>query len=84
MRKITVKNIAGIMEELDLVKSFEIVDINRDFAILSKNEANEEGLPKIYVYEVVESNPGVFELVGIPDDALWDKVKQAMKEIVQG
>ena len=84
MRKITIKNMDGSMEEVDLIKSFGIVDINKDFVILSKNESNGEGLSKVYVSEVVERNPGVFELVGISDDALWDKVKQAMKEMVQG
>ena len=38
MRKITVKNMDGTMEEVDLVKSFGIVDIDKDFVILSKNE----------------------------------------------
>ena len=83
MRKITIKNMDGTMEEVDLVKSFGIVDINKDFVILSKNETNGEGLSKVYVSEAVETSPGVFELVGISDAALWDKVKQAMKEIVQ-
>ena len=84
MRKITVKNMDGSMEEVDLVKAFGIVDINKDFVILSKNESNGEGLSKVYVSEVVETSPGVYDLIGISDDALWDKVKKAMKEIVQG
>lgn len=84
MKKITIKNMDGTMEEVDLVKSFGIVDINKDFAILSKNETNSDGLSKVYVSEVVEKTPGVYELVGITDDMTWDKVKQAMKEIVQG
>ena len=84
MRKITVKNMDGSMEEVDLVKSFGIVDINKDFVILSKNESDEEGLSKVYVSEVVETSPGVYDLIGISDDALWDKVKKAMKEIIQG
>lgn len=83
MRKITVKNMDGTMEEVDLIKSFGIVDINKDFVILSKNETNGEGLSKVYVSEVVETSPGVYELTGISDDVLWDKIKQAMKEIVQ-
>ena len=84
MRKITIKNMDGSMEEVDLVKSFGIVDIDKDFVILSKNEVNGDGLSKVYVSEVVETSPGVFDLIGISDDALWDKVKKAMKEIVQG
>ena len=84
MRKITVKNMDGTMEEVDLIKAFGIIDIDKDFVILSKNETNSDGLSKVYVSEVLEKTPGVYELIGISDDALWDKVKQAMKEIVQG
>lgn len=83
MKKITIKNMDGTMEEVDLIKSFGIIDINKDFVILSKNETNGEGLSKVYVSEVVETSPDVYELAGISDDILWDKVKQAMKEIVQ-
>lgn len=84
MRKITIKNMDGTMEEVDLVKAFGIKDINKDFIIMSRNETNADGLSKVYVSEVIEKNPGVFELIGISDPTLWDKVKQAMKEIVQG
>lgn len=84
MKKITIKNMDGTMEEVDLVKAFGIMDIDKDFMILSKNETNSDGLTKVYVSEVVEKEPGVYELVGISDETLWDQVKKAMKEIVQG
>lgn len=84
MKKITIKNMDGTMEEVDLIKLFALVDVDKDFIILSKNETNSDGLSKVYVSEVIEKNPGVYELIGISDAALWDKVKQAMKEIVQG
>lgn len=83
MRKIKIKNMDGTMEEVDLVKSFGITEINKDFVIMSKNETNADGLCKVYVSEVVEKTPGVFELVGISDDEIWGKVKQAMKEMAQ-
>ncbi len=83
MKKITIKNMDGTMEEVDLVKSFGIIDVDKDFMILSKNETNTDGLTKVYVSEVVEKAPGVYELVGISDDMLWDKVKKAMKEMVE-
>ncbi len=84
MKKIKIKNMDGTMEEVDLIKAFGIMDVNKDFMILSKNETNAEGLTKVYVSEVVEKSAGVYELIGISDEALWDKVKKAMKEIVQG
>ena len=84
MKKITIKNMDGTMEEVDLINSFGIEDINKNFIILSKGETAGEGMSKVYVSEVIEETPGVYRLVGITDETIWDKVKQAMKEIVQG
>ncbi len=83
MKKIAVKNVNGNIEEVDLIKAFEITDISKKFVILSKNETNSEGLCKVYVSEVIETSPGIYELIGILDDALWDRVKKAMKEMVE-
>ena len=84
MKKITVQNMDGTMDEVDLVSSFPVTDINRNFVILSKGESLSEGMSKVYISEVIEENPGVYKLVGISDESIWDRVKQAMKEIVQG
>jgi len=84
MKKITIENMDGTMEEVDLVNSFDVKDINKNFVILSKGENLGEGMSKVYISEVLEETPGVYKLVGITDESIWDKVKQAMKEIVQG
>lgn len=84
MKKITVQNMDGTMEEVDLVNSFNVKDINRNFVIMSKGESLNDTMSKVYISEVVEETPGVYKLVGITDEGVWDKVKQAMKEIVQG
>ena len=84
MKKISVKNIDGTLEEVDLINAFKINDINKRFVILSKGEKVSEGMSKIYISEFVENEPGVFSLIGITDDDVWAKVKQAMKEIVEG
>ncbi len=82
MRKITIKNMDGSMEEADLINAFGINDLDKDFVILSKGENGGEGLTKIYISEVLEEQPGVFKLLGIEDPDTWEKVKVAMKEIV--
>lgn len=84
MKKITIENIDGTIEEVELVNAFDVKDINKNFVILSKGEALGEGMNKVYISEVVEENPGTYRLIGITDESIWDKVKQAMKEIVQG
>lgn len=84
MKKISIKNLDGTIEEVDLVNAFKIKDINKRFVILSKGEIVSEGMSKIYVSEFVEDSPGVYSLIGITDDNVWNRVKQAMKEIVEG
>ena len=83
MSKISIKNMDGTMEEVDLVNAFKINDINKRFVILSKGESAGEGMSKIYISEFIENEPGVYSLVGIKDDQIWQKVKEAMKQIVE-
>lgn len=83
MNKISVKNMDGTMEEVDLVNAFKIGELNKSFVILSKGESAGEGMSKIYISEVEEHTPGVYTLVGIQDEAIWSKVKEAMKRIVE-
>ena len=83
MNRISIKNMDGTMEEVDLVNAFKINDLNKRFVILSKGESAGEGMSKIYISEFVENEPGVYSLVGIKDDQIWQKVKEAMKQIVE-
>ena len=73
----------GTMEEVDLINAFKLNDINKSFVILSKGEKIADGMSKIYISEFVESEPGVYSLIGIKDDQMWSKVKEAMKQIVE-
>ena len=84
MNKITIQNINGTMEEVSFVNSFNVKDINKSFVILSKGESLNDTMSKVYISEVVEESSNVYKLVGITDESIWDKVKQAMKGIVQG
>ena len=84
MKKISIKNMDGTIEEVDLVNAFRIEDIDKRFVILSKGETIKEGMSKIYISEFTEDTPGVYSLIGITDDEVWNRVKQAMKQIVEG
>ena len=83
MNKISIKNIDGTLEEVDLINAFRIKDINKRFVILSKGESAGEGMSKIYISEFVENERGIYSLICIKDDDVWAKVKQAMKQIVE-
>ena len=67
MNKISIKNIDGTLEEVDLINAFRIKDINKRFVILSKGESAGEGMSKIYISEFVENEPGIYSLIGIKD-----------------
>lgn len=82
MNEISVKNVDGSIENIDLVNAFKID--NRYFAILSKGEKHSEDTSIVYVSELVEVNPGVYNLVGIKDEQSWSNVHLAMKAITSG
>ena len=84
MKTITVKNLDGTNENVEIVYYFDIKDLNKTFAIISKNEKLKEGMSKVYISEVTEETPGLFKLVAITDESVWDNVKAAMKSIIQG
>lgn len=84
MKTITVKNLDGTNENVEIVYYFDIKDLNKTFAIISKNERLKEGMSKVYISEVTEETPGLFKFVAITDESVWDNVKAAMKSIIQG
>lgn len=84
MKTITVKNLDGTNENVEIVYYFDIKALNKTFAIISKNEKLKEGMSKVYISEVTEETPGLFKLVAITDESVWDNVKAAMKSIIQG
>lgn len=83
MERVSIKNVDGTTEEANVVNVFKIGNINKNFIILSKGESAGEGMSKIYISEFVESQPGVYDLIGISDENVWNMVKQAMKQIVE-
>ena len=54
MKKISIKNVNGTVEQVDLINAFKIKEIGKEFVILSKGESAGEGMSKIYISEVVE------------------------------
>ena len=83
MKSISVQNMDGNSEQISLVSSFIISDINKKFAILSKGETAPGGTSKLYVSEIFDTG-GAYKFVGIVDEVVWEKVKDVMKKLVQG
>ena len=55
MNKISIKNMDGTMEQVDLVNAFKIKNLDKKFVILSKGEVAAEGVSKIYISEYVDN-----------------------------
>lgn len=83
MKIITITNEDGTQEQVKLIRQLDIKELNRTFAIYTKGEKYNSDISKVYVSEVVEASPGEYNLEGIGDALVWDKVKQAMKDIIQ-
>ncbi len=83
MERVSIKNVDGTTEEADVVNVYKIGNINKNFIILSKGESAGARMSKIYISEFVESQPGVYNLLGISDESTWNMVKQAMQQIVE-
>ena len=49
MNRISIKNLDGTMEEVDLVNAFKITELNKRFVILSKGETAGAGMSKMYI-----------------------------------
>lgn len=83
-KKITVTNRDGSCEEVDLISSFVVEDLGRNFVILSKGEkigaASDMNL--VHVCEIIETQPNTYSLVSIEDELVWIEVKQAMKKMI--
>lgn len=84
MKTITVKNLDGTNESVEIVYYFDIKDLNKTFAIISKGEKLKEGMSKVYISEVTEEEAGIFKFIAITDESVWDSVKGAMKAVIQG
>jgi len=83
MKTITITNEDGTQEQVELLRQLDIKELNRTFVIYAKGEKYNSDISKVYVSEVVEVSPGVYSLEGIDDALVWDKVKKAMKDIIQ-
>ena len=83
MNKISIRNQDGTIEEVTLINAFKISKLGKRFVILSKGESVDNETSKIYVSEFEENEPGIYSLVGIKDEMVWEEVKKAMKEIVE-
>ena len=83
MKKISIEHKDGTMEEYDLINVITLKEDNKNFLVYTKNEQIKDDIYKVYVSELVSSD-GTSRLIGIADETTWEKVKQAMKEMVQG
>lgn len=81
------KNIVKLIEqdgkeiEAEVLLLFKLEDNGPDYMIFSKNEPSENGLVPLYASEVEIKEEGA-ALVNIEDEAVWTKVKEYMRKVV--
>ncbi len=80
-RPIIIKYPDGSKEELYLIKSFGIVDINKDFVILTHKQSSSQKYTKVFISEVVERKKNEFEIIGIDSSKTWAAVRLALLEM---
>lgn len=80
--KINIKKSTGEIEEADIVTFLEIDPFGR-FAVVTLNETDANGLVKVYIAKIVETEEGGFDTRLILDNE-WDAVKNKMRELVAG
>jgi len=83
MKYVSLRLEDGSVEQAKLVNLFEIPELGKTFAIITKGEAAGENLEKIYISEVELDENGKYYTLGINSNEDWEMVKKAMKELLK-
>ncbi len=71
----------GSKEEVELLISFKFKDNNKEYAVYTRNETDENGNITIYVSLINEDEDGKVKLEGIESDEEWSRIKDVLREL---
>ena len=80
MMKIYLDN--GTVEEVEVLLTFELLDIKKQYVVYTKNEADENGNVTIYISTVNKEGENV-RLTNIATDEEWSKIKDVLRELAK-
>ncbi len=70
----------GTKEEVEVILSFKFNDNNKEYAIYTKNEIDENGNVTIYISNVIKDGNNI-TLATVPDDNEWTRIKNVLREL---
>ena len=80
MMKIYLDN--GAVEEVEVLLTFELLDIKKQYVVYTKNEVDENGNVTIYISTVNKEGENV-RLTNIATDEEWSKIKDVLRELAK-
>lgn len=80
MMKIYLDN--GTVEEVEVLLTFELLDLKKQYVVYTKNEVDENGNVTIYISTVNKEGENV-RLTNIATDEEWSKIKDVLRELAK-
>ena len=72
----------GTVEEVEVLLTFELLDIKKQYVAYTKNEVDENGNVTIYISTVNKEGENV-RITNIATDEEWSKIKDVLRELAK-
>lgn len=82
IEKLKVKNEEGEIVEAEVLLDFKLEKDPTRYIIYTFNETDKKGLSTLLVSRVEVLEDGYVRLYGIEDEAVWKRVKELMRKII--
>ena len=70
----------GTIDEVEVLLTFQLVDLKKQYIVYTKNEVDENGNVKIYISTVTGSDDNV-HLTNIETEEEWTRIKEVLREL---
>lgn len=70
----------GTIDEVEVLLTFELVDLKKQYIVYTKNEVDENGNVTIYISTVTGSGDNV-HLTNIETEEEWTRIKEVLREL---
>lgn len=70
----------GTIDEVEVLLTFELVDLKKQYIVYTKNEVDENGNVTIYISTVSGSGDNV-RLTNIETEEEWTRIKEVLREL---
>ncbi len=70
----------GMEETVEVILAFEFRDTKKEYVVYTKGEVDKHNNTTVYISEVDRTGETPL-LMGVPDEAEWDRVREVLKEL---